>query len=42
LLTFASEKDRDNYLVHPDHKAFTQLLPDLLDKVTVFDYWVQQ
>jgi hypothetical protein len=42
LLTFASEKDRDDYLVHPDHKAFTQLLPGLLDKVTVFDYWAQQ
>ena len=42
LLTFASEKDRDDYLVHPAHKAFTQLLPGLLDKVTVFDYWAQQ
>lgn len=41
LLTFASEKDRDDYLVHPAHKAFTQLLPELLEKVTVFDYWVQ-
>jgi hypothetical protein len=42
LLTFASEKDRDDYLVHPSHKAFTQLLPGILDKVTVFDYWAQQ
>ena len=42
LLTFTSEKDRDDYLVHPSHKAFTQLLPDILDKVTVLDYWVQQ
>lgn len=41
LLTFASEKDRDDYLVHPAHKAFTQGLPNLLDKVTVFDYWAQ-
>ena len=41
LLTFASEKDRDDYLVHPAHKAFTQLLPGILDKVTVFDYWAQ-
>lgn len=41
LLTFATEKDRDEYLVHPAHKAFTQLLPNLLDKVTVFDYWAQ-
>lgn len=42
LLSFASEKDRDDYLVHPAHKAFTTLLPDILDKVTVVDYWVQQ
>jgi hypothetical protein len=42
LLTFANEKDRDDYLVHPAHKAFTQLLPNVLDKVTVMDYWVQQ
>ncbi len=41
LLTFASEKDRDAYLIHPSHKAFTELLPDILDKVTVFDYWAQ-
>jgi hypothetical protein len=41
-LTFASEKDRDDYLVHPAHKAFTELLPDLLEKVTVLDYWVQR
>lgn len=40
LLSFASEKDRDDYLVHPAHKAFTTLLPDILDKVTVVDYWV--
>ncbi len=41
LVTFASEKDRNDYLVNPDHKAFTQLLPDILEKVTVFDYWAQ-
>ncbi|HEY2349025.1 MAG TPA: Dabb family protein [Puia sp.] len=42
LVTFASEKDRNDYLVNPDHKAFTQLLPDILEKVTVVDYWAQQ
>lgn len=41
LLSFASEKDRDDYLVHPAHVAFTKLLPGLLDKVTVFDYWAK-
>ena len=42
LVTFASEKDRNDYIVNPDHKAFTQLLPDILEKVTVLDYWTQQ
>lgn len=41
LLTFSSEKDRDDYLFHPAHTAFTKLLPGLLEKVTVVDYWVQ-
>lgn len=41
LLTFSSEKDRDDYLIHPAHTAFTKLLPGLLEKVTVVDYWVQ-
>jgi hypothetical protein len=39
LVTFASEKDRDAYLVHPDHKAFVDILLPHLDKVTVVDYW---
>lgn len=41
VLTFSSEKDRDAYLVHPIHVAFTKLLPNILDKVTVLDYWVK-
>ena len=41
VLTFAAEKDRDDYLVHPAHKAFTQLLPNVMEKVTVVDYWAQ-
>lgn len=41
LLTFSSEKDRDAYLIHPIHQAFTKLLPNILDKVTVVDYWVK-
>lgn len=39
LVTFASEKDRDAYLVHPDHQAFVDILKPHLDKVTVLDYW---
>lgn len=42
VLTFSSEKDRDAYLVHPIHVAFTKLLPNILDKVTVLDYWVNK
>lgn len=42
FLTFKSEKDRDEYLVHPDHKVFGALVGSQLDKVTVVDYWVQK
>jgi len=41
LVTFKSEKDRDEYLVHPEHKAFVEVLKPHLDKVTVLDYWVK-
>lgn len=39
FLTFMSEKDRDEYLVHPEHKAFGKILRPQLDKVLVVDYW---
>ncbi len=42
FLTFASEKDRDDYLVHPAHKEFGNILKPYLDKVTVIDYWVKK
>jgi Stress responsive A/B Barrel Domain len=42
FLTFYSEKDRNDYLVHPAHKAFVALLNPAPAKVTVFDYWTQQ
>ena len=41
LVTFQSEKDRDAYLVHPDHKAFVEVLKPHLDKATVLDYWAK-
>lgn len=41
LVTFSSEKDRDAYLVHPDHKAFVEILKPHLDKATVVDYWTK-
>ena len=40
-LTFASNEDRDAYLVHPEHQRFvTQLLPTL-ERSLVLDYWAQ-
>ena len=39
LLTFNSEKDRDLYLPHPDHKAFVKLIEPFLEDVLVVDYW---
>jgi hypothetical protein len=42
LLTFASEKDRDAYLVHPDHKAFAKSLGPILEDAFVMDYWAQE
>jgi len=41
FVTFASEKDRDNYLVDPAHKAFVDILKPHLDKPVVFDYWAK-
>lgn len=42
FLTFSSEKDRDDYLVHPEHKKFGEKVGTHLDKVTVVDYWVKK
>lgn len=39
--TFKSEKDRDDYLVHPAHKAFGALLTPFLEKAVVVDYWAK-
>jgi hypothetical protein len=41
LATFGSDKDRDDYLVHPEHKAFVEILKPYLEKVTVIDYWTK-
>ena len=41
FLTFKSEKDRADYLVHPDHKVFGGVLGPHLDKVLVVDYWAK-
>ena len=41
LLTFSSEKDRDDYLVHPEHKKFGGIVGPHLEKVVVVDYWIK-
>ncbi|MES1226600.1 MAG: Dabb family protein [Bacteroidota bacterium] len=42
FLTFASEKDRNDYLVHPAHKEFVAIASPIIGKVTVVDYWAEQ
>ena len=41
ILTFASEKDRDDYLPHPAHKAFGKVLGPVVADVFVIDFWSQ-
>jgi hypothetical protein len=41
ILTFKSEKDRDDYLVHPDHKEFGKLVGPLVADVFVIDFWAK-
>lgn len=42
ILTFKSEKDRDDYLVHPDHKEFGKLVGPVLADVFVVDFWAKE
>jgi hypothetical protein len=42
VLTFKSDKDRDAYLVHPDHKAFGKLLGPVMADVFVVDFWPEK
>lgn len=41
ILTFSSEKDRDAYLVHPDHKEFGKLVGPIVADVFVIDFWAR-
>lgn len=41
ILTFKSEKDRDAYLIHPQHKEFGKLVGPMLDDVFVIDFWAK-
>jgi len=44
LLTFTNEEARDNYLPHPEHKKFGELLRSsgIFDGVFVVDYQIQE
>jgi hypothetical protein len=42
ILGFQSEKDRDAYLAHPEHKKFGKLLGPVMDDVFVIDFWVKE
>ncbi len=42
VLTFKTDKDRDAYLVHPDHQAFGKLVGPLLDDVFVIDFTARE
>lgn len=39
IFTYASEKDRDEYLVHPEHEAFVKIIGPLMEDVFVLDFW---
>lgn len=41
ILTFKSEKDRDAYLPHPEHKKFGKVLGPVMDDVFVIDFWAK-
>lgn len=41
FVSFSSEKDRDEYLVDPAHKAFVEVLKPHLEKPVVVDYWAK-
>jgi hypothetical protein len=39
LIDFASDTDRDAYLVHPAHRAFVEAAQPVLARALVVDYW---
>jgi len=39
IVSFKSEKDRDTYIEHPEHKAFGKIVGPVLDDVFVIDFW---
>ena len=41
LLSFNTDKDRDAYLEHPEHKAFGKIVGPVLEDVLVIDFWAK-
>ena len=41
IVTFKSEKDRDTYIEHPEHKAFVKIVGPVVDDVFVIDFWAK-
>ena len=41
LVTFKSEKDRDAYIGHPEHKAFGGIVGPVIEDVFVIDFWAK-
>ena len=42
IVTFNSDKDRDAYLVHPEHKKFVDFALPSIDDVFVIDFWAKK
>jgi hypothetical protein len=42
ILTFKTDKDRDAYLIHPEHKEFGKLLGPVMADVFVVDFWSEK
>ncbi len=42
ILTFKTEKERDAYLDHPEHKAFGKLVGPAVDDIFVLDFLPQK
>ena len=41
VVSFRDEKGRDEYLAHPAHQKYVELVRDRREKVIVFDYWTR-
>jgi len=41
VVSFRDEAGRDEYLKHPAHLAYVQVVKDRREKVIVFDYWTK-